>query len=215
MPKGFRLADYAGTTVMAIGAHPDDLEVAVGGTLASLSNAGADVQLVVACVPNSLEVRKAEAADAAEILGGTLRILYPDREMHVEDAKTYELAARIELLIRELRPAAVLTHSLADFHKDHILVHHACLAIQESAFFDHLCFHPVSSYPLNMPFAPQVLIDISDTIGRKLDAIEAHRSQFGSKGFSAGPFEKLAKTYGRLAGARYAEPLQVLRIRLN
>jgi LmbE family N-acetylglucosaminyl deacetylase len=135
--------------------------------------------------------------------------------MHVEDAKTYELAARIERLIRELRPAAILTHSLADFHKDHILVHHACLAVHESAFFDHLCFHPVSSHPLNMPFAPQALIDISDTIGRKLEAIEAHRSQFGSKGFSSGPFERLAKTYGRLAGARYAEPLQVLRIRLD
>ena len=54
-------ARYAGTTVLAIGAHPDDLEIGIGGTLAKLRKEGANVIMCVASIPKDYEVRLAEA----------------------------------------------------------------------------------------------------------------------------------------------------------
>ncbi|MCR4296130.1 MAG: PIG-L family deacetylase, partial [Elusimicrobia bacterium] len=79
------LSKYAGATVMAVGAHPDDLELGCGGTLARLSRAGARVVMVVVSIPSSLRSRRAEAIRAAEILGCEIRFLTPNRCSRVED----------------------------------------------------------------------------------------------------------------------------------
>src|SRR5262245_58746159 len=83
---------YAGRTVLAIGAHPDDLEIGIGGTLARLSRAGARVVMVIASIPSNYEIRLAEAKSGARILGADLRVLLNGgRCCRVEDLKTYEL----------------------------------------------------------------------------------------------------------------------------
>lgn len=75
-PAGQSLAHrYSGKTVVAIGAHPDDLEIGIGGTLARLRMQGARVVMVVASIPKNFEVRKAEAKRGAEILDCELKIL--------------------------------------------------------------------------------------------------------------------------------------------
>ncbi|HEX3061807.1 MAG TPA: PIG-L family deacetylase, partial [Usitatibacter sp.] len=61
-PQSQSLASrYAGRTVLAIGAHPDDLEIGIGGTLARLRGQGARVVMVVASIPRDFEVRREEA----------------------------------------------------------------------------------------------------------------------------------------------------------
>src|SRR5215510_7547091 len=86
------LADrYAGRTVLAIGAHPDDLELAVGGTLARLKQCGARVVMAVVSIPADYEARREEAEQAAAILGCELRVLVDGGcAKRVEDMKTYE-----------------------------------------------------------------------------------------------------------------------------
>ena len=65
-PLGRSLASrYAGQTVVAIGAHPDDLEIGIGGTLARLQRVGARVIMVVASIPKDFEIRLAEARRGA------------------------------------------------------------------------------------------------------------------------------------------------------
>src|SRR5262245_8056931 len=102
---------YAGRTVLAIGAHPDDLELAVGGTLARLSRGGARVVMAIVSIPGDYAMRRAEAEEAAAILGCELRILVDGGQIkRIEEMKSFELVKVLDDAVRDLQPAAVLTH---------------------------------------------------------------------------------------------------------
>jgi LmbE family N-acetylglucosaminyl deacetylase len=208
-------ARYAGKTVLAVGAHPDDLELGVGGTLARLSRAGARVVMAVASVPNSLERRKEEAGRAAQVLGGEIRFLVGDRCSRVEDLKRHELVGMVDGLVAELAPAAVFSHCLANTHLDHSLVYNACIASQRLRFFDLFCYSPTSCHPMNIGFRPHAYVDIGETIDDKLRAIEVHLSQFSGRNLRTERYRAEASWYGQFVGVKYAEALEVVRIRLN
>ncbi len=206
---------YAGKTVLALGAHPDDLELGVGGTLALLTRAGARVIMAVVTVPSHREARLKEARHAAELLGAEVTFLFPDDCRRVEDIKTYELVDRIDALVNDYQPVALLSHGLADFHKDHVLVYNACVAAQRLRFFDLFCYHPTSTRPIPLPFFPQLYVDISATVDLKMRAIRLHESQFGGRGLDPGHLLDTARHYGRLIGVEFAEGLEVVRMKLN
>lgn len=207
---------YAGRTVLAIGAHPDDLELGVGGTLALLSKAGARVVMGVVSVPNHYDARIEEAKRAASLLGAEIRFLFPGGGCsRVEDLKTYQLVDKIDELVTQLQPAAILSHGVANFHRDHVLVHNACLAAQRLNYFDFFCFHPTSTRPVPLPFFPQMYVDISKTVELKMQSIRAHASQFGDRGLDPDHLLDVARHFGRLAGVEFAEGLEVVRLKLN
>jgi LmbE family N-acetylglucosaminyl deacetylase len=206
---GLRLSNYEGKSILAIGAQPEDLEGGVGGTLARLAKAGANVHMVVVSVPTNLEKRKEKAQKSASILGAGVRFLYGDECRRVEDIKTYELVSKIDALVRELQPAALLSHSLTNFHRDHVLVFNACLSSQRLAYFDFMCFQPPNSQPFQVPFVPQALVDITDEFETKMKAIREHN------GADEKHHEETARAFGRLAGVRYAEGLEIQRFILQ
>lgn len=208
------LAKYRGRKVLVFGAHPDDIELGAGGTVARLSGAS-DVTMVVVCTPNNLKLRNGEAKLAAAILGAKIEFLFPEQEMRVEDIKSYQLISRIDKLVRLYDPAVVLTHAASNFHHDHVLVHKACVAAQRLHFFDMLCFYPTSCHPVTTPFHPQAYIDITSTIERKMSAINQHVTQFGCRGLTTDHYVAVAREYGRLAGVEYAEGLEVSRLNLG
>ena len=86
--------------------------------------------MAVCSVPGDYEVRRAEALDAAAILGCELRILMDGGSRRIEDVKTYQLVGMIDDVVRDVKPAAMLTHGSTDFHGDHVLVHHASVPSQ-------------------------------------------------------------------------------------
>lgn len=206
---------YSGKKALVIGAHPDDIELGAGGTVARLAADGAKVTMVVVCTPNNLEARNGEARKAAEILGAKIEFLYPEREMRVEDLKSYQLIDRIDRLIRAHDPSVVITHAASNFHHDHVLVHKACVAAQRLHFFDMLCFYPTSCHPVDTPFHPQAYIDITRTIEKKMAAINQHVTQFGCRGLTTDHYISVAREYGRLAGVEYAEGLEVSRLNMG
>lgn len=208
------LTRYAGKTVLAVGAHPDDLELGVGGTIARLVAQGTRVVMAIVCVPHNVETRIAEAKNAGRLLGAEVRILFPDGEMRVEDLKTYELVQKIDDLVREFDPAAVISHGATNFHKDHVLVYHACLAAQRLHFFDFLCYYPTSCHPIQVPFHPQAYIDITEFMDRKMAAINSHTTMFQCRGLTTDHYRDTARHWGRMAGVEYAEGLEVMRLRL-
>lgn len=208
------LEKYKGRKALVIGAHPDDIELGAGGTVARLTAQGTDVRMVVVCTPNHLQSRNNEAIKAAEILGAAIQFLFPQREMRVEDLKQYELIERIDRLVSEIDPAVVITHAASNFHHDHVLVHKACVSAQRLHFFDMLCYYPTSCHPVTTPFQPQAYVDITPSIERKMAAINQHTTQFRCKGLTTDHYVEVARQYGRLAGVEFAEGLEVSRLSL-
>ena len=206
---------YAGKTVLAIGAHPDDLEIGLGGTLAKMQRDGANVVMCVASIPKDYEVRYAEARRGAEILGCELKLLLDDGPTRIEDVKTYELVGKLDAAIREYSPAAVFTHSSSDFHNDHLLIYQACLPTQRLAYFDFFSYHPTNCRPVPIQFHPRAYVDISETIDAKMHAITAHASQFGGRGLDTEMYREFAHVQGRMIGVPYAEGLDVIRLLLT
>lgn len=207
-------ARYYGRTVLAIGAHPDDLELAIGGTLARLARNGAHVVMAVVSIPADYELRRVEAANAAGILGCELRFLIEGACTRIDDIKNYQLVGMLDALVRELEPAAVLTHSASEFHRDHVAVHNACLSTQRLKSFDFFLFNPTMTRAVPVAFHPRAYVDISDTIELKMQAIDAHASQFGARGLDTELFRDIARLNGRMVGVKYAEGLDVGRMLL-
>lgn len=205
---------YAGSTVLAVGAHADDVELAVGGTIAKMRRAGVRVVMVVVSLPGDYAARKREAERAAGILGCELRVLLPDGARRIEDLKSYELVAMIDREVKELRPAAMLTHGAAEIHRDHVLVHEACVSSQRLQPFDFFTYHPNFCRPVPVPFHPRAYVDITETMDTKMRAIEAHQSQFKCRGIGIEVYRDIARLNGRMVGVQYAEGLDISRMLL-
>ena len=205
-------ARYTGRTVIALGAHPDDLELGVGGTLAALSRGGARVIMAICSVPADFDTRCAEAKAAAEILGCELRLLMPGGSQRIEDLKNYQLVGMLDELVREFAPAAVLTHGPSDFHRDHVAVYHAAVSTQRLSQFDFYSYLPTMCRPVPVPFQPRAYVDISATIDLKMRAIAAHPSQFEARGITFELYRDIARLTGRMCGVQYAEGLDINRM---
>lgn len=126
-------------TILAVHAHPDDIEILMGGTLALLSQGGHRVVAVTATAgeggsaefdpDETARVRQAEARRSAAVIGAEYRCLgFPDLGVFNDDTSR----RRVTELLRDVRPDLVITASPADYHPDHeaisILARDACFA---------------------------------------------------------------------------------------
>ena len=209
-----QLDRYAGHTVLALGAHPDDVELGIGGTLARLRRLGAHVVLAVVSVPGDYAVRRREAERAADVLGAELRILIDVPGKRIEDFRHCDLVALIDREVKDLGPAALLSHGPAEFHHDHVIVHEAALAAQRLRYFDFFTYQPNFCRPVPVAFHARAFVDITETIETKMRAIEAHASQFSQRGIATDIFREMSRLAGRLVGVQYAEGLDVGRLLL-
>jgi len=220
---------------LAVYAHPDDPEIACGGTLATWARAGSAVHLLVVCAgdkgsrereaePSEVAaVRAAEVAAAAEALGlASHSVLgYPDGE--VDD----DLGLRSELVrsVRRLRPEAVVCPdpTAAFFgrsyvnHRDHRVVGWATLDAVAPAAWSPLYFpaagaaHRVAEVYLSGSLEPDVFVDIAEGLEAKTAALHCHASQLGgSDEVMAAALRQRAEDAGRAVGVRYAEGFRLL-----
>jgi LmbE family N-acetylglucosaminyl deacetylase len=223
--------------VLAIYAHPDDPDVACGGTLAHWVMAGSQVHIVLAAVgdkgaedpaadPEELaRVRAGEVARAASALGVASSTQLGGRDGEIEN----DLALRRALvgILRSIRPAAVLCPDPTAIlfgehyynHRDHRVIGFAALDAVAPAAASPLYFPEqgapwqVATVYLSGTLEPTVCVDVSDTIGQKLEAVLAHRSQLGEgdERFRA-VLEARARETGRQVGVRYAESFRRLQL---
>jgi LmbE family N-acetylglucosaminyl deacetylase len=180
--------------VLAIGAHPDDVELCCAGTLARYAQRGDRVAIAILCKGDSasfdlpteelVQLRGKEARDSASLLGAELiEVGMSDYCVDV-NFSTKKLVADV---IRQSNPDVVLTHFHADYGSDHnntfVLVRDAALAATVPSVRTNrpVITHSPAIYmwePLGgYNFQPEVYVDISKTISTKLKMLECHRSQ--------------------------------------
>ena len=216
--------------VVAVGAHPDDVEIAIGGTLASLVQRGYRVGIVDLTdgepTPGSPgpEVRLQEAKAAADILGVQLREtldlpnrrLFDDFESRVALAKVFRrYRPSIVLGIAGKTPMASPDHWQASQLTDAAVFYSRLTKWDEH--FDHLPVHPIRKqlwYPLGFgmlelpPNGGSFVVDISETYERKVESIRAYATQFlPAKQRVFCLVDGQAKLLGTSAGFQYGEML--------
>ena len=207
-----RILNETGGTVLAFGAHPDDLEIGAGGLLARLSADGADVTMAVISIPNQLETRRQEACAGADVIGAELMILVDDKPTRVEDVPMYELVRRLDQLVGDLQPDLVITHSATDLHWDHGLVHRATISALRRTPCDLLAYLSSPEMNAHARCVGECFADVSTSIDTKIDAIKCHGSQLSR--LEVDSSRDLARAMGRISGYEYAEAYQVLRVRV-
>ena len=210
--------------VLAIGAHPDDIEFGCFGTLKKHKDQGDNVTLLVMTqsdvkdahtgrVTRDSFISKKEADIAADILSAEL-ILGPFQDTKVPFNS--ESVGFIENIIKEKEINWIYTHWAGDTHQDHINTLNATMAAARLVK-NVLCYeqvplprmattHPVANY----------YVDITDTMGFKLKGCQSHKSQidkFKEQGVDMlDNVETLAKFRGNQCGLKYAEAFNVLKM---
>ncbi len=213
--------------VIAFGAHPDDVEAACGGLLVQLVRRGyrvaiCDLTRGEMASNGTPEEREKEAEAAARILGVQARFALglPDGNLRAEDPTQRE---RLVLVLRRHAPRLILVPDAAARHPDHIA---ANALLRQAQFWcgvsGLLAEVPVVERPVLVrtldfhPLQPSFVVDVSDVLELKMQALRSYRSQF-----EPGPgrtatllndpgylrrIETNARTYGQLIGCAAGEP---------
>ena len=224
--------------VLAVYAHPDDADVACGGTLARWAKEGAAVHLIVCTdggkgtfdpevTPADLAARRAAELEASSALIGLQSVTnlgYPDGGLADSD----ELRGTLVEWVRRLRPDVACGHDPTALffgqeyfnHRDHRLAGTTLLdAVSPAAALPHYFPeagppHQVATVLLSGTLEPDVWVDVTETIDLKAAAVECHRTQFADPGGWAGEaVRRRAEQEGRRAGAGYAEGFRRLTLR--
>jgi len=181
--------------VLGVGAHPDDLEILCGGTLARFIAEGNEVVMCHASrgdrgsfVHTSEElarIRGEEARRAAEICGAEYATLgLSDGEINAADPEQQRLVID---LVRDARPDLIITHYPHDYMGDHNEVSrlvfncsfHATLPLYETGKPHHSLVTPIHFMEtvMGLGFTPSEYVDVTDMIETKVAMLEAHQSQ--------------------------------------
>ncbi|AZI19636.1 bacillithiol biosynthesis deacetylase BshB1 [Chryseobacterium taklimakanense] len=217
--------------ILAIGAHPDDVELGCGGTIAKMISEGKTVAIIDLTkgelgTRGTDKTRKQEAADAAKILGISARENLEMKDGFLQNSEEYQM--RIVKMIRKYQPEIVLANATDDRHPDHAK---AAKLVSDACFLSGLKKIETALDGKNQEFwrpkhvfhfiqwkemEPDFVIDISDFMDKKIEACMAYKTQFynpeskepvtpiATKDF----LESLtyrAQNLGRLSGCTYAE----------
>jgi LmbE family N-acetylglucosaminyl deacetylase len=160
--------------ILAIGAHPDDIELGCGGLLIKAARQGHGVfmyTLTRGAASGDPQQRAKELMQSAKFIGA--KALWID---NFEDTKlnvnTSELINHIEFFINKADPDLILTHSLGDYHHDHRAI--AASTLEAGRFIPNIMSYEI---PLTKDFKPQVFYDISDVVDDKVELIKIFWSQ--------------------------------------
>ncbi len=194
--------------VVAVGAHPDDVEIGCGGILLRHRAHGDRVVVLTltggehgGIAPERMEeARRAAAILDVELVLGSLH--------DAEVPEGLETILLIEETIRRVNPTIVYTHSLQDGHQDHRSVHRAtvvaCRAVPSL-----YCYQAPSC---NVDFRPTKFIEVSEFMDRKVEAIGAYASQTAKRPYlRESLLRATAEYWGRFAQYGVAEPLEIVR----
>lgn len=218
--------------VLAIGAHPDDIEMIVGGTVAKLVARGKSVAILDMTrgemgSRGTPDTRRQEAEAAARVLGVKERITLDLGDSRVED--NADSRAQVIAVIRRLRPTIVMGHYWDDLHPDHVATGRILRSVMYPSGF---AKYPAEGVPYrpneylffmaHTPFEPSFIVDVSAHFEKKIEAVRCYGSQLHKEGSDepatliAQPgflhrLEGRARYFGSLIDCEFGEPFLVTR----
>ncbi len=207
--RGMTAAGAARERVLAIGAHPDDVEIGCGGTLLDHRMRGDRISILTlsrGAIGGDTQQRVTESGATADALGAQLLFAdLPDTEID-DGVRTIRL---IESVIQRLDPTVVYVHSAHDNHQDHRAV---STAVRSAARGVRRVFAYQSPSATN-DFLPTQFVNIDETVRRKVELLALFRSQDGRSYLEPELVTAGARYWARhlAASARYAEPFEVVR----
>ena len=185
--------------VLVVAAHPDDEVLGCGGAIASMVNASREVHVLILADGESSRLakpaelpaevsaaRNAAAENAAQILGCTSVESLGLSDNRLDELALLDVVKMIEARISRHVPTTVLTHHGADVNVDHRIAHEAvvvaCRPVPGHSVRELLFFEVPSSTEWRPPvpgasFAPNVFVDISDVLDRKMSALQAYAEE--------------------------------------
>ena len=202
--------------VIAFGAHPDDIEIGMGGTVAKLTGMGYDVRLVIATLPNFVktdtkEERKHESIMSAKVMGCKTPVFLDLSPEEIVFKRKF--VTQISKIIQELNPEAIFTQWIGDTHQDHQALTRAVVAAARDS-------NDVFMYETTIPggisehaFRPQLYVDVTDTLEIKKNALDC----FDSQKIRCGPLW-IDSLVGRCSyrgyqmNTKYAEAFEVIKV---
>lgn len=207
--------------ILIIGAHPDDAEIGLGGTIARWTDQGLTVGIVDLTdgepTPNGTrEQRLAEAQRAAKVLGVSQRILLDFPNRYLMD--TVEVRMALAEVIRVHRPRLLFGPLGLDQHPDHVA---AAAVARHARFYAKLTKTEMAGEPYYPPvllqfatshlrkvFEPRAIVDIGEALERKLEAVLTYRTQFaGREDRVRDTLTSTARFYGVRIGVSHGEPI--------
>ena len=201
--------------ILAIGAHPDDIEIGCGGTLIKYADRGHRVYCLVITgggQGGDSEVRRLEQQAAGNIMG-VEKIFwgeYLDTHLVVDQ----QLISKIEQVIFQICPNFIFCHYPDDTHQNH---RHLSQATQSAARnLRNVLFY---EGPMTWGFNPQVFVDIGETLDRKIAALKAHKSQVTKTNIEDLSIVEIARSSANFRGiqgrVKYGEAFSPLRLFIN
>jgi len=228
------MSKYPKVDLMAIGAHPDDVEVGCGGLLIKMAQRGYRTGIVYLTrgemgTGGTPEIREQEAQNAADILGAKILATLDCGDCRVAD--TYENRLAVAQLLRCHQPKIVLApywqggHGKRQSHPDHLATGQIVINAANFATFKKL---PIEGDPFRIKglfhyflppeVSPTFVVDITEQFDKWMDALKAHKSQFLNPAKDRDylwSLESMARSYGGIIGVKYGqgyvigEPLRI------
>jgi LmbE family N-acetylglucosaminyl deacetylase len=198
-------------SVMAIGAHPDDVEVGCFGTLMKHKKKGDRVTVVITTKggygERSWETISKEMKRASSILGVEYVVL--DNPIG-HYGMTWKTVSELDALIKKWKVDTIYSVWHGDSHQDHRNTFQNILAACRAKMVKTLlCYELLDySYRSQHAFEPRVFVDITDHLDSKLKAVRSYKSYFA--GDFAQAVKGLAQHRGRACGVKYAEAFEIV-----
>ncbi len=198
--------------ILAIGAHPDDIEIGCGGTLIKFARAGHKVHLLVlsdGSFGGDANVRRREQMSAAKIMGA--KSVFWGNLIDTEIVNNRELIVKMDEIICKVKPEAVFLNYFQDVHQDHRAA--ALAGISATRYIKEVLYYEV---PTTHHFEPDVFVDIQDVLDKKLRLLKAHTSQVKKTRVKNQTIIESARSCANFRGfqgrVKYAEGFMALRI---
>ena len=195
--------------VLAVGAHPDDVEIGVGGILAAHRDAGDTVVILTmsrGAKGGEPDDRQNESLQSADLLGARL---FLEDLVDTEITSTGPTIAIIERVIKQVNPTIVYTHSIHDRHQDHRAVHEA-VVVAARAVDTVACFQSPSS---TVDFRPSRFVGIDGFTDKKIELLQCFQSQANIRKYLEPDFVLATSRYWSRfsSGSDNCEPLEIIR----